>query len=946
MTPSLLQEVAEASPTYLRPEIEDYHAVHDLDGLLARLGTHLQLAGAAAPAGRPEPPRSESRERLVDAFLCVAGMAQVLSDHLHRDPAGLGKTAKYSSRLDGLGASILTAGLRAAAASLPSARAQLAERGLARWLLACEDLALELARAVWGAGPGSPPGAPPAPAGEAVLRGVPRRRPGRSVAIPPRCFFGFDQRPEDCHALAAKVAARHPRRERPLLVVGVRTSGCFLAPVQAAALLALGYSEVRWISWRPGQPCLPADRAALGWAVGADALVLVTDDPPTSGGSFARVAEDLVRQGVSSRNLTLLLQVFPDRAGDTWRQRLEPWQSLLVEPDGWHAQGLLEPRVVEDAVGALLTGRAITTWLAGRARRVEVAAVTCAGLYPLPPPGRGHLRARLDVCIRTAAGESIDHSIHVKGVGVGFFGRRSLAIASRLGAAVPEVYGIQDGLLYRAWVPDELAVGEGPVERLQLSAAIGRYVVDRARALPVDRDLAQAASGHDALWEQCARWLGPTFGRAALPLRPLLHRLGRRLLTAEKPSLIDGDMGPGHWFWSSRAPSRSVLKVGWDERALVYQVPFTYDPAFDVAAAAAERAGDPEFGRRLRREFESASGELNEVRWFLHRLLHLLDHRDALPATDWERRLGALHGGFLAGHLLGDVEVPTTGPLAAIDIDGVLETAWRSYSAPTPLGLLALRGLIVHGYRPLLVTGRSAAEVAERCRAFRLPGAVVEYGAGLVDAEGGFECLLTGRQLQELDRFRDLLSAVPGMEVDAAHRWSVRAFQLRGGRRRALPEGLVATILTEAGLKGRLRPVPGLAQTDFVAVGVDKGTGAIAIARRLGVPGKLPLRLAVGDSLPDLPVFALSELSACPASADPAIRAQPAIFVARRPFQGGLHDAVASLLGHAPGGCPECAPPPVGSVQARLLLDLLDAEGRSWPGKLNRVARLAVGAIR
>ena len=117
-------------------------------------------------------------------------------------------------------------------------------------------------------------------------------------------------------------------------------------------------------------------------------------------------------------------------------------------------------------------------------------------------------------------------------------------------------------------------------------------------------DTAAAASGHDALWEQCARWLGLPFGRSALPFRPFLHRAGRRLTAAQRPSLIDAEMGRGRWFWNTaEGPSRHLLKVDWDERAFVYQIPFSYEAGYDLAAAAAERPEALDFSVQLRQEF-------------------------------------------------------------------------------------------------------------------------------------------------------------------------------------------------------------------------------------------------------------------------------------------------------------------------------------------------------
>jgi hypothetical protein len=959
-----IEPAADSLRTDVVSEAGGHHAVHDLDGLIDLLERSLLLVDSMTDP-------AQVRARLLDAFLCAAGITQVIADRLHRDPAELGKMAKYASRLGGSAGKSLGRGMHSGARAIQSVRAGWLEPRHAVWLDACEELAGELADMLWGSRTGSArinldrlvePRS-------AALSRVPKRRPGKTVAIPPRSFFSFDQRPEDCEHLATAFATRYPAQERPLLVIGVRTSGCYLAPVQAAALRAAGFSSVRWMSWRPGQAVLPADRARIRWAVEGGALALVTDDPPTSGGSVARVAADLVRLGVARDNVILLMQVFATRNGDGWRRRLEGWSSVTLDWDQWHVHRLLEPAAIRQTLAGLLVGREITIWEGDQPLRIEVAEVSSVRRAPFPvrrpsggtSPGREHLQARFDVSLRTPGGDIRDHCVFVKGVGLGFFGGQAMAIASRLGLAIPEVYGVRDGLMYRAWVPVELAARERPRE---LAPAIAGYVAARAAALPVQRDFAAGASGHDALWEQCSRWLAPPFGRAALPLRPLLHRAGRRLLAPARASLIDGTLGPGRWLWSG-PPSSSprLLKVGWDERAFVYQVPFSYDAAHDIAGAAAERMQDPEFGESLRDEYDKAGGgQIDDVRWFLHRLLYLVDQRTTLDATadpadpesrrllveantEGERHLSALHRGFLAQYFLSDLAIPEEGPLVAIDIDGVLETAWQSYTAPAPIGLLALRALIVHGLRPVLVTGRSAGEVAERGRDYRLPGGVAEYGAALVDRSGRFECLLGARERRDLESLRACLTTIDGVELDAAYRNSIRAFTFVRGRRTQLPPSTVNEAISATGLEGRIRPVIGWAQTDFVAAGVDKGTGLVALASRFGVGGTRPVKLAVGDALPDLAMFALAETAACPANADSAVRAYPRVVASRLAYQAGLHESVGRVIGHAPGGCRACAAPRPESAEARLLITLMAAQGHRGPRKLLQAARAALELV-
>jgi 3-deoxy-D-manno-octulosonate 8-phosphate phosphatase KdsC-like HAD superfamily phosphatase len=271
-----------------------------------------------------------------------------------------------------------------------------------------------------------------------------------------------------------------------------------------------------------------------------------------------------------------------------------------------------------------------------------------------------------------------------------------------------------------------------------------------------------------------------------------------------------------------------------------------------------------------------------------------------------------------------------------LDLDGVLETETLGFCSTSPAGALALRALIAHGHRPVLVSGRSVSEVAERCRAYGLDGGVAEYGAVTIGRRGADPIsLLDSAELDGLERARDALTATTGVEVGPDHRFSIRAWcRDARGRRTALGSATVAAAQAAAA-PIVVRPVDGDTQTDLVVARVDKGAGVRALLDRLDA--RLPLALAVGDSAEDLPMLDLALHPAAPANAARALRRAP-VRRLRRPYQAGVAEAVGGLLGHAPGGCPACAPP-AADRRRLLLLELLGARERGRAG-------LAVSALR
>jgi hypothetical protein len=300
---------------------------------------------------------------------------------------------------------------------------------------------------------------------------------------------------------------------------------------------------------------------------------------------------------------------------------------------------------------------------------------------------------------------------------------------------------------------------------------------------------------------------------------------------------------------------------------------------------------------------------------------------------------------FLAGALLADLgDRPTTlreDGWCVLDIDGVLETDVLGFSAPSPLGMLALRALRAHGYPTLLATGRSLAEVRDRCAAYRLAGGVAEYGAVCYDAVSGRSLVLVdeARRREGDGGLTALLDSRPGHETDPFSHWNVRAsIRHADGRRTGLPEQETAELLAREPLARLFDVVCGDAQTDFVPRGVDKAQGVRASLALAGAPAEPPL-LAVGDGPADLPLLRWARLAAVPAHARRV--AGDSMGVTRGAFQAGLADAVGGLLGHRPGGCSVCRPPSV-PTETRAVLAILALPEAGRRGALARLARLVL----
>jgi HAD superfamily hydrolase (TIGR01484 family) len=867
----------------------------DFTGMLALLREQLTAA------------RDSDPDEVLDAFLLAAGANQIVEDHLHREVLALGKLG-----------SVLPAGAAAVARTLETI-------GIAARSITPRERSLSSRQRHLAALTNRLADAVAAGAETGLLHLQPETRVpaelARSIVRLPNCFRSFDQHPDDCRRLAELYSERGEDRGRPLLVLGLRTSGSYLAPLTASFLRLLGHRQVETMTFRPGRPWLAGERRRLRSHARAGGAVLVIDDPPRTGVQLRRAADELRKLGVSRSSIALLVPTL----GPELPEPLRGLDVVELPWERWSVQERLDNSAVAEAL-ATLRGRPPRSVQLLELHTREAAAE------------RSHASALFTV--------DGDERLLVRGVGLGYLGRHALFLGEALTDYLPRIHGFGDGLLYREWLPEE--------DRLQLERATDRpvvmrlaaYAAARAERLAVDNDASERLLGRDALWEHVGALLGRAFGKLRLPLRPALHRTAKQLLHVPNPAVPDGSMHVRSWF-----EGPAMLKVDFEERSFAASglTLYNFDPAFDLATASTD-SGE-ELARLLLAEYETLAGtRVSRERWLLYRLLRLhIAYRGARREGGGdtaacllahEQAMARAHRRYMSDLFFADVEAPTSGRLCAIDIDGVLETRWLPYPAIGPAGATAIRALIRHGFRPVLVTGRSLDDVSERCAAYRIPAGVAEYGAVLWDqAASSAVPLMTESARADLESLRAALLSMSGTYVDPGYHHGVRAYDAasNGGLEPAVARRATA----EAGVADLVRTIDGELQTDFAPAGVDKGTGLAALQQLLGADADVAL--AVGDSASDLPMLALAERKFAPANATAELRALPGLRVTRAPYQAGLASAVGSLLGHRPGRCELCRPPRF-STDTQLLMLVLAAQDASRWSKLRHglaLARLA-----
>lgn len=918
--------------------------------------------------------RELERGPTLDAYLLACGVAQIADDHLHAPAYPFGRAASYLATREQRAASVAALAAEAAGslANRAHSRRIPAREALERWrarhaqlvrVLAGEQVARLLERDA-----ASPAGADTTarvPARAETLRAL---RPAlgplpvalrRSVVKLPSCFSHFDQRPADIVTLTQRFAAGRPDRARPLLVVGVRTSGSYLAPLCAATLDALGFERVRMLSVRPGHRMLRDERALIVASARAGGLALLLDDPPVSGRTLRDAVGLLERAGLPASAVTLLLATF---GAPELPHALQGLRAVLLGGAEWSVERDLEPDAVKRTLSELCApGRELleleplTPGLPGGPGIVGVPGA--AGVAGGPARRRGHHRAVFRVRVREADGRQATQVVVVEGVGLGYLGAHRLSVPSLLERFSPRVLALRDGLLYREWVPDEQRLDGARAQRDQLPRLLAQYVAERQTALACPEDLSGEPRGGEPAWLVGSRILAGGFGRGwSLACVLAGDRAVRRALEVAKPSLVDGNTGLSQWFVSNDAEP-ALIKPDLGEDSFSNLTVSSFDAAFDLAGMTA-CSSSRELQRKLRDAFFELTGErVSPERWLLYELAHLWGRERTEPERRHalRRAVASAFQRYYAEVYLDAAQLSDAGPLCALDLDGVLETDHFGAPALTPSAALCLRTLRCHGYRPVLATGRSLEHVRERCRAYGLAGGVAEYGSVIYTAaDDHARALLDKRQLTALRRLRTRLAELDGVTLDPDYRHAVRAFTRRDGQRRPLSPAQIAFALDRGGAGGggasgagggtgvagagtgvagagtggaAIETIAGECQTDFIAAGVNKGAALRALASRLAERSLQPYAFAVGDTVTDLTLAHVAGRALAPGHADRVLERGGFELLAAR-YQAGLAEAVRRVIGHAPGRCPRCRLQPAAREQ-QIIRTLLDVPGQT-----------------
>lgn len=760
---------------------------------------------------------------------------------------------------------------------------------------------------------------------------------GKRVGTPTP-FNRLDLTPGDLLALGDSFVRRFPDRTRPILIVGLRTSGSYYAPLLRALLEAEGFGNVRLLTIEPNKGVGPREKKELERFAARDYLALVLDDPPHTSRTVLAALDVVSRAGFTPSKLKFLAATHP--AKRTWFAWLPEDSVITLLPEHWHKSGLLNPKAVELRLTEYFRSRNFS--------RVSVLASRSADelnthLQCIPSDERGvRLKRIFEVQLETPAGEKQTKYVLAKSVGWGWLSYHAFLIGHRLAGYVPPILGLRQGILYAEWIPQP--VGTLDEKRGAFVEASASYVAARARRLTLKGDttagidLKRYNNGVEVLAKALSRAYGPVL--TDMLMQPRIGELLRKRPCSHH-ALIDGKMRPDEWIIGPRG----ILKTDYEHHGMGKAAVNVTDPAYDLADTILSSALSEDEERSLIRQYVRQSGDTTvEQRLFMHKLLAGLwtmseiqdqlfgSPRGAVAQSDYHRRFmnawnfltvqTARYCGTLC-HQRKDFG--WHAPLVVLDIDGVLDRRLFGFPCTTAAGIKSLSLLSAHDYSVALNTARSVAEVKSYCDAYGLSGGIAEHGTYLWDAVGQRELVLISSEAEcQLAELREHLRRIPGVFLDERHRCSIRAFTYRDK-----PLGLVQSLLSSARSAsvgdGALAPISThivnqflvdlrldrlsfyhtSIDTHIVVKDHDKGTGLVAL--RNWVLAKDAETIAVGDGEPDLAMFRVATRSFAPANVGPRRQARfLGCQISSYHDQQGLCDIVRKII-HSDGGrCPRC----------------------------------------
>jgi hydroxymethylpyrimidine pyrophosphatase-like HAD family hydrolase len=702
----------------------------------------------------------------------------------------------------------------------------------------------------------------------------------------PEGFRCQDLSHHDAVALARRFLNRLSDDNGPVLVVGLRTAGAYFAPLVNAYLVAQGFPTHGWMTIRPKVGMTPRERECLRRGTAATARILVVDDHPNTGATFARVLALFDEMSVKSDRVVILAPAHPAQrdwaqaAGSVGRVVL-PFRELYKHQTLGNEAEIIG--ILRDLYGSL-GWSIVSLWASPQLERLNAALSAQIG-----NTFEVRLKRAYGVRLHRDGEAPTERVVLAKSVGWGWLGYHAVLAGLRLQDFVPRVIGLREGLLFCEWVGHVDRRFRKP-EASRIVPKIAPYVAARVNRLRLDENpnvtpLGGRPAGWDTLFRLIRRPYGRVLGRLfGSSLRAQLTRY-----QTDRPTLVDGTLGPDEWVESGVG----LVKVDFEHHNFGGAQQDVVDGANDLACAIRDLDISAQDEASLLADYVRATDDesVGERLPFCKILCGISDMRRSAycvvraSSREEQERWNQLYNrarDFLniqmaqhcASRFCQGVGPATwSTKLFFLDLDGILDAELLSplFQHTTAAGIEAISLLKAGGFSIVLNTARSVEQVKQYCKIYSLPGGIAEYGSVFFDAVNDKEVPLVDRQaVHQLERGRVRLERTKDVFVDPGYRWSLRAYRYQGDVTIGLTKQELERLLGSD--VDQLSFVARDADSHIVLRGVDKGA-AVSFVRGYSPRHQYPVA-AIGDAAADLAMFAEADIAYVPANFDPALRRQ------------------------------------------------------------------------
>ena len=733
---------------------------------------------------------------------------------------------------------------------------------------------------------------------------LPKKLLNQSVTSP-RAFRCQDLTPYDVLTLSEKYCLKNTNKNKPILIIGLRSAGSYFAPVLRADLVKRGYHNISTVTLRPKKGASRNEKEIIRKFAKEDGSVVIIDEPIFVGFTLKICINILDNLGIQRPSVSVLFPLHPcvtDLTKTNALSDLKGCQFITSAPEDYFKWQKLKDENIEKQLEAYFFAREY--------KKVTLISNDHVLKFNKQLSDQSedswteHLKRVYAVQVEQPSGIVKTQYVLAKSVGWNWQSYREYFATSRLRDFVPPILGLRDGILYSEWIEDNLT-SSNDIDRNKTVARISEYIATRVNGLSFEEDPATFISESQVGMTLVMRNQSRTrLGRLTNVLKKAAFRYRLAALTCPTPCLIDGNMRIADWL----KRDHNLLKIDYAHHGFGKIEVNVADPAYDLANSILAFELSEQEETALLQNYSSISGDKNVTnRITLYKVLTGLWTMQWSLARLHNTKLSARHRAYsddfikawtftmiqLARYTASFVpRLEVHAPFSTIivsDVDGVIDQHINGIPSNTPSGIEALSLLHAHGYPVMLNTARSVYDVKAYCKAYGFIGGVAESGSYVWDANTDKDHILVSAEvLTKIERVKLALEQIPGVYVNPYYKYSIKAFQYGNSITGTIPvpSELVNTVLTQCGADDLIFHQTGT-DTAILSAEIDKGKGMLAFLQLFDYGSCKTI--AIGDTEPDLAMFTVANRSFAPSHTNVRNAAiQLGCHVANKPFQSGL----------------------------------------------------------